>query len=1411
MRPLLLGTRLLSLFSLLLTVTFALPAAAQTFAQPTVIPTGNWPAAIYTADVNGDGYPDLIYVDQGATPAASTTHVLLNDGKGHFTLAGTLSTAGDSIAFAPLGVGGVSVPSLLWVSSNASGFTINRANCASGSSCTPLPAIGPIPYPYPNANTPQFHYLTLARLRTNTGGQYSPEILLQDSANQILYELIFNPDGSNIVDSAALPDGAGPVVIVPGLSSTLPVTVIVNGLVNQTAQVYGKGTGLAQSNLPIVQPTSRIAGIHSLLIQDVNLDGRPDLIAEGTNGHIDVFPGNGDGTFSITSIGGTGPLDGLTGNGGHLIALADLNHDGQLDALTATPAGISTLFGAGTSYLKLGGIYNAGPGHTSYAVADFNGDDNLDLAVDSPEGIAILYGNPDGTFQSSRAYSAGAPALSAVLGALPADAPRDVVVATGGPQARPQAQLMIGAGDGTFAFQAGAATPDQPSPIGSVGEAGDWASVSVTDFNLDGVYDIALTADRPAAATNNALTPPGLSIFLGQGGRSFQPQPVTSATEPASSGPFYGVSIPGPPIFPLSNLDSQSLQAFRTVGQSGAILPASLIVPEQDLHAHNLLASLRTRNQDASYLLMVQDQGSLKLIDAAHSSIKGDLAVDGSITTAGQMVAPDISATFPGPSRALGFTAFPGSMIVAKLAGDSLGDLIVVYDNLDADRTNPTAAKPNYLYIWYASGGGKFLTSAKHPVNPVRIQLSRNYYQVAVADLNNDGIPDLILSDGYLISYQLGLGDGTFGPEHHLLAGRGINTISTADLRGLGTQDLIIANGGATFSNPVINHEVLIADPDVNTGGITVLLNTVTPKAALSSTLAASPEPSVYFSPYTITATLTGSPTPTGAVTFSEDGTALGTATTTTGVYTIAGAILLPGTHTLTATYSEVPNYPASTLTPGTHTITRSPSTVYLTPTTPLTVYYGQGIDGTFSLSVVDPTHPADGNYTLLDNGAPVAICTNIPYNQLCPYGNPVLLDAGPHTLSIQYLGDAVNAPGLSPNYPYVIVPDLTTVTLISSNNPAIRGDAVTFTATVSGNIVPPSGAVNFLDNGTLLGSGTLSAGPGLASTLTFTTSSLAVGTHPITAVYLGNANFNAATSAILNQIIHPVSLGSVASSTTLSSNLNPSAPQQLVTFTANVAVPGVFVTIPVGTVTFLDGSAPIGTATLNNFGVATFQTAALVTGTHAITASYAGFTSTTAPVILPSVSPVLSQVVTIPLITPAAGFEMTVNPNALTLGVGRTGILAVNILAVGGFNQPVQLSCANLAPETSCQFSPSATVPPGGGSVTLQLLTSAPRDCNTNTPYSLSTNTTPKWPLAPGIAAAALLWVALRRRRVQGFFLFLAAATALMTLSGCGHCTDLGTRPGSYTFQITATAQGGPVSQTRTASIPLTINIQQN
>jgi len=176
-----------------------------------------------------------------------------------------------------------------------------------------------------------------------------------------------------------------------------------------------------------------------------------------------------------------------------------------------------------------------------------------------------------------------------------------------------------------------------------------------------------------------------------------------------------------------------------------------------------------------------------------------------------------------------------------------------------------------------------------------------------------------------------------------------------------------------------------------------------------------------------------------------------------------------------------------------------------------------------------------------------------------------------------------------------------TTTTVTSSVNPAVLGQSVTFTATVTSPATgagTPSGSVSFYDGATLLGSASLN-GSGQA---TLSTSALALGAHTISAQYAGDANFLNSTSAGLNQ-----TMSQAATATSVASGLNPSTFGQAVTFTATVTVTAPGSGTPTGTVNFRDGATLLGSGTLNGSGQATFTTSALGAGAHSINAVYAG------------------------------------------------------------------------------------------------------------------------------------------------------------------------------------------------------------
>jgi hypothetical protein len=111
--------------------------------------------------------------------------------------------------------------------------------------------------------------------------------------------------------------------------------------------------------------------------------------------------------------------------------------------------------------------------------------------------------------------------------------------------------------------------------------------------------------------------------------------------------------------------------------------------------------------------------------------------------------------------------------------------------------------------------------------------------------------------------------------------------------------------------------------------------------------------------------------------------------------------------------------------------------------------------------------------------------------------------------------------PGNTATDPITVNQAATTTSLAASASSNAFGQPVTFTATVTSTVgtPKPTGTVTFKDGATTLGTGTLNA----SGQATFTITTLAVGSHSITATYGGDANFTASTSPPLTQTVQPL------------------------------------------------------------------------------------------------------------------------------------------------------------------------------------------------------------------------------------------------------------------------------------------------
>src|SRR5438093_974033 len=169
-------------------------------------------------------------------------------------------------------------------------------------------------------------------------------------------------------------------------------------------------------------------------------------------------------------------------------------------------------------------------------------------------------------------------------------------------------------------------------------------------------------------------------------------------------------------------------------------------------------------------------------------------------------------------------------------------------------------------------------------------------------------------------------------------------------------------------------------------------------------------------------------------------------------------------------------------------------------------------------------------------------------------------LQAGTYTVAAQYIAGPSDVFASSTTTFYDLADDPTAIAtnthLVASPSVVTAAQTISFTATVSrvdtGTSIP-TGTVSFVENGTIIGTATLAAGQA-----TFTSSTLGVGVHHVSALYGGDAAFGrsvATTIAVVN------SAGSF-----LSSSQNPTLTSGTPTITATIPSGA---TAPTGSVQF--------------------------------------------------------------------------------------------------------------------------------------------------------------------------------------------------------------------------------------------------
>jgi len=206
-------------------------------------------------------------------------------------------------------------------------------------------------------------------------------------------------------------------------------------------------------------------------------------------------------------------------------------------------------------------------------------------------------------------------------------------------------------------------------------------------------------------------------------------------------------------------------------------------------------------------------------------------------------------------------------------------------------------------------------------------------------------------------------------------------------------------------------------------------------------------------------------------------------------------------------------------------------------------------------------------------------------------------ISAGSFTEQAAYVAVSDNGTDLSgASLPLTVLYDFATATrLTTSGSPSIFGQSVDFTATVrSNNGGTPTGNVVFSDTNGMLDTIALD----FAGKAVFTTSTLPVGSHDITAAYQGDGTYQASVSAPRRQVVNKAN---AAAGLNFPVSIVVGTPVDLqAILSGNNGT-------PTGQVTFKDDGSVLATKTLDSSGRATLTVSDFTVGDHTISFDYSG------------------------------------------------------------------------------------------------------------------------------------------------------------------------------------------------------------
>jgi hypothetical protein len=753
------------------------------------------------------------------------------------------------------------------------------------------------------------------------------------------------------------------------------------------------------------------------------------------------------------------------------------------------------------------------------AVADVNGDGKPDLLVvncdpvggdncgnDIRHGLmGVLLGKGDGTFRPAVTYDAGFEAWSVAVADVNGDGKPDVVVvnlcATSSDCTTGEVGVLLGNGDGTF----------QPAVAYHSGGS-NALSVAVADVNGDGKPDLVVAN---LCGTSSDCTTGNVGVLLGKGDGTFR----SAVTYDLGGGRPVSIAVADvnedgkPDLLVLAEFAYNNSAVGVLLGNGDGTFQPATFNQDPFGSAPQSLAVADVNGDGKPDLVWVSLYSSDNLCGTS----------DGYSLVTVRLGRGD--GTFPegGFNCSGGVETF--SVAVADVNGDGKLDLILASACLTEDCPTDGA-----VTVLAGNGDGTFqVATSFDPVNGA--------HSVTVADVNGDENPDLLVVNaatpgvvGVMLNSSAPRSPTTttlVSSPNPSVAGQpvaftavvgstsGTPTGVVVFSDGVGSATMLGGSASITISSLVAGSHSITAvyqGSSAFSPSTSSSLNQVVNIATTTTTVASSVNPVRINLTVTYTATVTSqyAGTVTGTATFQDGGSTIATVTLAGNQATYTTSYKTAGTHAITAIYSGDASNTGSTSLTLSQQVNGLPSKTILT-TSESPSLINQPVTFTATVTSGHRTIP-DGDLVTFYDGT--ALLGSVALAGGTAAFTTSSLSVKTHTIKATYAGDGTFAPSTGA-VAQIVNKYPTTTALRSSLNPSAHGQAVTFTAKVTSAGSMPTGKVTFKDGTISVGTATLSSG-----VAKLTKSTLAVGTHPITAQYTGDAASSKSTSSVLNQVV---------------------------------------------------------------------------------------------------------------------------------------------------------------------------------------------------------------------------------------------------------------------------------------------------